>query len=219
MIRPVVLVQENIMENENIDKILFNKNSEMFFKKFPDFYCAYKDHNEILNKILFHNDSIKDCMPLCNSEWIGLFNCGCFNLDTDMVLLNLHDSIKYIFDASVFIQLSNFKKYNYIINMSDIKRVVISNQDIYNKLKNTKFDKHLDISNIEFYNKNSIGESVIDCKVGDMVKFKDSNGIRSYDVGIVTDVQENIIIIIFKNGYKLKMRKDDIGFISKLIKL
>lgn len=215
----MVIVQENTMENENIDKLLFNKNSEMFFKKFPDFYCAYKDHSEILNKILFNNDSVKDCMPLCNSEWIGLFNCGFLNIDTDVVFLNLHESIKYIFDASVFVQMKNLDKSSNIIKFSDIKRIIVSNKDIYSKIKSINFDKYLDISNIEFYNKNSIGDSVIDCRVGDMVKFKDSNGMKSYEVGIVTDVQENVIIIIFKNGYKLKMRKDDISFISKLIKL
>lgn len=207
------------MINNAIDTQYIRQNRECMFKKFPDFYCAYKDHNKILDDLLFNNDKIKDTMPISNSEWIGLFNCNNLIIDTDVELLNLHDAIKYVFDACVFVQFKNCDNLCNENIINNIKRVIISDNTLYNIIKSNKYDKYLDISDIEFYNKHSIGDSIFSCGVGDMVKFKDSNGIKSYDIGMVTSVSDSTIEIIFKNGYKTKVNKMDSIQVNRLIKL
>lgn len=207
------------MINNFIDTNYARQNRECIFKKFPDFYLAYKDHNKILDDLLFNNDKVKDTMPLSNSEWIGLFNCNNLIIDTDVELLNLHDAIKYVFDACVFVQ---FKQCDNLSNdniINSIKRVIVSDRSLYDFVKSNKYEKYLDVSDIEFYNKNSIGDSIFSCNVGDMVKFKDSNGIKSYDIGMVTSVDDSTIEIIFKNGYKTKVNKMDSIQVNRLMKL
>lgn len=207
--------------NDNLHCSKYDENMTVFFKKFPHFYVLYKDHQESFRNIFFNDRKSNDVIPLTHSEWTSLFNCNDIFFDCKPVLLNLHDALKYIFDSSVYVQIINYKEIDSAAkNISKhIKRIIITDKELYNNVKRYRIQPLFDVSTFEFYNKNSIGDSVISCKVGDIVKFKDSNGIRSDDMGMVTNVDESKMIIVFKNGFKLNVYKNDIISISKLIKI
>lgn len=207
--------------NDNISHPRYEEDMSIFFKKFPHFYALYKDHKNSFRDIFFSDQKSNDVIPLTHSEWTSLFNCNDIFFDCNPILMNLHDALKYIFDSSVYIQIMNHKEINNINNniSKHIKRIIITDEELYSNIRKYKIQPLFDVSTFEFYNKNSIGESAISCKVGDIVKFKDSNGMRSNDMGMVTDVNEYKMIIVFRNGFKLEVYKNDIISISKLIKI
>jgi|688.fasta_scaffold160509_1 hypothetical protein len=195
-----------------------SEDAEVFLKKFPSFYDIYSKYHKSFNGFVYSGDKKRDTLPLTPLESISFFQNGDVYFDCSPLFFDLHEAIKYIFDSEVFLQI-NYPPNKCSGNLSAlVKRVIVTNGDLYNKLKK-EIELNFDISVLQFYNKNSIGDSAISCCVGDMVKFKDSNGIRSYDLGMVIAVDESNISVVFKNGKKINFNKKDPISIGQIIKV
>jgi len=195
-----------------------SEDAEVFFKKFPSFYDIYNKYTKSFNSFVLSSSKTRDTLPLTPLEAISFFQNGDVYFDCSPVFFDLHEAIKYIFDSEVFVQINvPLHSCNEKLN-SLVKRVIVTNNDLYNKLKK-EMELNFDVSVLQFYNKNSIGDSAISCCVGDMVKFKDSNGVRSYDLGMVIWVDSNSISVVFKNGKKINFNKKDPLSIGQIIKV
>ena len=204
------------ISNSSVAKI--SENAEVFLKKFPSFYDIYSKYTKSFNNFVFSTDKTRDTLPLTSLESISFFQNGDVYFDCSPVFFDVHEAIKYIFDSEVFLQI-NLPSHSCNSKLSTItKRIIVTNNELYNKLKK-EIDLNFDVSVLQFYNKNSIGDSAISCCVGDMVKFKDSNGVRSYDLGMVIWVDNNNISVVFKNGKKVNFNKKDPLSIGQIIKV
>lgn len=215
----IVVLGNQMLKDINVNSMAaISEDAEVFFKKFPLFYDIYNKYTKSFNGFVFASGKTRDTLPLTPLEAISFFQNGDVYFDCSPVFFDLHEAIKYIFDSEVFIQI-NSSSHSFNNKLSTIvKRVIVTNIDLYNKLKK-EIELNFDVSVLQFYNKNSIGDSAISCCVGDMVKFKDSNGIRSYDLGMVIWVDSSSISVVFKNGKKVNFNKKDPLSIGQIIKV